>query len=91
MVLQAIRIGTLGITAIPCEVFTEIGLELKATSPLKPTFNTSLAGGHYGYLPTPSQHELGGYETWMGTNTLEKQASVKIVKELQQLLAETLP
>jgi neutral ceramidase len=91
LVLQAVRIGTLGITAIPCEVFTEIGLELKETSPLNPTFNTSLAGGHYGYLPTPRQHDLGGYETWMGTNTLEKQASVKIVKELQQLLVETLP
>ena len=63
-------------TAIPCEVFAEIGLELKQRSPLKPTFNTSLANGHYGYLPTPQQHQYGGYETWMGTNRLEKNASV---------------
>ncbi len=89
VVLQAVRIGDIGITAIPCEVFTEIGLELKRTSPLKPTFNTSLANGHYGYLPTPQQHRLGGYETWIGTNKLEKQASVKIVKVLQELLNET--
>ncbi len=37
-----------------------------------------LANGHYGYLPTPEQHELGGYETWLGTNLLEKEASRKI-------------
>ncbi len=90
VVLQAVRIGDVGITAIPCEVFAEIGLELKQTSPLKPTFNTSLANGHYGYLPTPRQHRLGGYETWIGTNKLEKNASVKIVKVLRQLLDETL-
>ncbi len=89
VVLQAMRIGDVAITAIPCEVFTEIGLELKSTSPLKSTFNTSLANGHYGYLPTPQQHRLGGYETWLGTNRLEKKASVKIVKVLQELLAET--
>ena len=33
-VLQAFRVGDLGICAIPFEVFVEIGLELKETSPL---------------------------------------------------------
>jgi neutral ceramidase len=27
--LQAVRIGELGIVAIPCEVFVEIGLDIK--------------------------------------------------------------
>ena len=62
--LQAMRIGELGVCAIPCEVFVEIGLSLKEKSPLKPTFTISLANGYNGYLPTPRQHELGGYETW---------------------------
>jgi hypothetical protein len=30
--LQALRIGELGITAIPCEVFTEIGLDLRSAA-----------------------------------------------------------
>lgn len=88
VVLQAARIGTAAITAIPCEVFAETGLELKEKSPFRPTLNVSLANGHHGYLPTPRQHEWGGYETWMGTNTLEKQASVIIVRTLEQLLAK---
>ena len=33
VILQALRIGDIGICAIPCEVFTEIGLELKKKSP----------------------------------------------------------
>ena len=86
--LQAVRIGELGITAIPFEVLTEIGLDLKKRSPLKPTFNISLANGGEGYLPTPAQHELGGYETWLGTNRVEKQASVKITDTVLELLGE---
>ena len=86
--LQAIRIGSLGIVAIPFETFTEIGLEIKEKSPLKPAFTIELANGGEGYLPTPGQHELGGYETWLGTNRVEKQASVKITKTLLELLNE---
>jgi len=71
IVLQAFRIGGMGIAAIPFETFAEIGLELKAKSPYKPTFTIELANGTYGYLPTPGQHELGGYETWLGTNRVE--------------------
>jgi len=86
LVLQALRIGDLGITAIPCEAFAEIGLSLKRKSPLAKTFTIELANGHYGYLPTPRQHDLGGYETWLGSNTLEIQASNLIEKRLLELL-----
>lgn len=88
LVLQAIRIGDVGITAVPCEVLVEIGLRIKTNSPLKPTFTIELANGHYGYLPDPRQHRLGGYETWLGTNILEIEASDKIEAELQKLLKE---
>ena len=70
--VQAVRIGSLGIVAIPCEVFTEIGLELKAKSPLQPTFTIELANGANGYLPTPRQHEWGGYETWRADRAISK-------------------
>lgn len=85
IILQAFRIGDVGIAAIPFEVFTEIGLEIKAKSPLKPTFTIELANGSNGYLPTPAQHALGGYETWLGTNRVEIQASEKIVATLLNL------
>ena len=64
IVLQALRIGDLGVTAIPCEVYGITGLELKARSPLQPTFNVELANGAAGYIPPPAQHALGGYTTW---------------------------
>lgn len=62
--IQAIRIGDLGIVSSPCETFVETGLAIKQASPLQPTFTIELANGYNGYLPTPEQHALGGYETW---------------------------
>ncbi|MEY2429883.1 MAG: hypothetical protein QOJ40_2768, partial [Verrucomicrobiota bacterium] len=54
LILQTFRIGDLGIAAIPCEVFVEIGLELKEKCPLQPAFTIELANGYNGYLPTPA-------------------------------------
>lgn len=85
--LQALRIGDVAaVTAIPFETFVETGLELKAKSPLKPEFTIELANGANGYLPTPEHHDLGGYETWLGTNRVEREASVKITATLLEML-----
>ncbi|MCS7166095.1 MAG: hypothetical protein RMI91_08220 [Gemmatales bacterium] len=87
--LQAIRVGEFGIAAIPCEVFCEIGLEIKAKSPIKPVIIIELANGYHGYLPTPRQHEWGGYETWRARSSyLEVRASEKIVTTILALLNE---
>lgn len=87
IILQTFRLGDLAITAVPCEVFVEIGLELKEKSPFKPTFNISLANGYNGYLPTPAHHKLGGYETWRARSSyLEVEASLKITATLFDLL-----
>ncbi|HZJ16527.1 MAG TPA: PVC-type heme-binding CxxCH protein, partial [Chthoniobacteraceae bacterium] len=87
--LQALRIGDLGITAIPNEVFAITGLKLKKQSPLAPTFNIELANGAEGYIPPPEQHALGGYTTWPArTAGLEVQAEPRIVETLLSLLEE---
>lgn len=89
LVLQALRIGDLGIAAIPNEVFAITGLKLKAQSPLTPTINIELANGAEGYIPPPEQHKLGGYTTWPArTAGLEVQAEPKIVAALLGLLEE---
>lgn len=85
VILQVFKIGDVGIAAIPFEVFAETGLEIKARSPFKRTFTIGLANGGYGYLPTPEQHQLGGYETWQSVNKVEKEASRKIVTEIFRL------
>ena len=85
---QTMRIGDLSIAAIPCEVFAEIGLDIKAKSPFKPTFTIELANGYNGYLPTPEQHKLGGYETWRARSSyLEVDASTRIAKAVMELFA----
>lgn len=87
--LQAFRVGDIGIAQIPCEVFAEIGLALKAHSALQPAFTLSLANGYNGYLPTPAQHALGGYETWRARSSyLEPAASEKITAGLLDLLSQ---
>ena len=87
--IQALRIGELGIAAIPCEVFTEIGLDIKKRSPLKQTFTIELANGYNGYLPTAAQHKLGGYETWRARSSyLEVDAATKITDTVLGLLKD---
>jgi hypothetical protein len=89
VILQALRVGELGIVANPCETFVEIGLEIKKKSPLKHTFTIELANGYNGYLPTPEHHALGGYETWRARSSyLEVNASPRIVETWQQLLKQ---
>jgi hypothetical protein len=87
--LQALRIGDLGITAIPNEVYALTGLKLKKQSPFSLTMNVSLANGAEGYIPPPEQHKLGGYTTWPArTAGLEVQAEPRIVDALLGLLEE---
>lgn len=86
--LQAIRIGDLAVCGIPFEVFVEIGLELKKRSPFPQTMVIGLANGRHGYLPTPEQHKLGGYETWLGTNVVQEDTSDILVANLLEMLAQ---
>jgi hypothetical protein len=87
--LQAIRIGELGVTAIPNEVYAITGLKLKAQSPFETTMNIELANGSEGYIPPPEQHALGGYTTWPArTAGLEVQAEPKIVAAILVLLQQ---
>ncbi len=87
--LQAIRIGELGITAIPDEVYGLTGLKIKLHSPLAPTMNIELANGGEGYIPPPEQFQLGGYTTWPArTAGLEVQAEPKIVESVLGLLEQ---
>ena len=87
--IQALRIGDLGITALPNEVYALTGLKLKEQSPLAATFNIELANGAEGYIPPPEQHKLGGYTTWDArTAGLETNAEPRIVETALALLEE---
>jgi hypothetical protein len=61
--VQAIRMGQAVVVSLPCEPFTEIGLEIKMRSPFESTFVVGCGNGMVGYVPTRRAFERGGYET----------------------------
>jgi hypothetical protein len=89
--VQALLIGDVCIGTTPCETFAETGMEFRKRSPFPKSFMVELAHGYYGYMPTPRHFELGGYETWPGTNNLEPQASVKMMDALLEMARELKP
>ncbi|MCF7784602.1 MAG: hypothetical protein K9N47_00690 [Prosthecobacter sp.] len=86
--VQILRIGDICIGTTPTETFAETGVEFRKRNPFAKSFMVELANGYYGYMPTPRHFELGGYETWPGTNNLEPQASVKMMDALLEMAAE---
>jgi hypothetical protein len=62
MRLNAVRIGELALVTFGAEVFTEIGLAVKAASPAKHTLFASVTDGCISYLHTAASHPEGGYE-----------------------------
>ena len=87
IIVQAIRIGDIGIVTTPCETYALTGLKLKLQSPLENTMVIELANGGEGYIPPPEQHVLGGYNTWAARSAgLEITAEPRIVAKNLQLL-----
>lgn len=60
--IQAMRIGDVGIVALPAEIFVRIGLEIKQFSPAPHTFVVELANADVStYVPTADQADRGAY------------------------------
>jgi hypothetical protein len=90
--VNALRIGDLGIVALPGEVFCEFGLEIKKQSPAKYTIVLELANDYIGYLPTREAFSQGGYEPTPGTTLYEEGAGEKItgsaIRQLYRLFPQ---
>lgn len=79
IVVQALRIGDIGIATTPCETYAITGLKIKAASPLAHNIVIELANGGDGYIPPPEMHAWGGYNTWAARSAgLEVNAEAKI-------------
>lgn len=88
-VVQAIRIGDIGIAATACETYAVTGLKIKAASPLAHNLVIELANGGDGYIPPPEQHLFGGYNTWAARSAaLEVMAEPKIAETAIGLLEQ---
>ncbi len=60
--VQVVRLNELAIVAIPGELFVEIGMGIKARSPLPFTFVSGYSNGIFFYIPTAAAFQSGGYE-----------------------------
>lgn len=84
--VQALRIGTLCLVAIPAEYFSEYGLWIKEQTWPVNTMVVTHANGMVGYVPTKEAFKRGGYETTLGTSRLAPRAGDMIAKEAAQLV-----
>jgi hypothetical protein len=89
VVVQALRIGDIGIATTPNETYAITGLKIKAASPLQHNIVIELANGGDGYIPPPEQHAFGGYNTWAARSAgLEVMAEPKIAQSAISLLEQ---
>ena len=87
IVVQALRIGDIGIATTPNETYAITGLKIKAASPLTHNIVIELANGGDGYIPPPEMHAWGGYNTWAARSAgLEVMAEAKITSAAIELL-----
>lgn len=70
--------------SFPGELFTEIGLRIKAESPFRHTYILGLANGCVGYVPTRRAIREGGYEP--ETRKLDDSAEEIVVEQSLALL-----
>lgn len=89
IVVQALRVGDIGIATTPNETYAITGLKIKAASPLPHNLVIELANGGDGYIPPPEQHLFGGYNTWAARSAgLEVMAEPKIAEAAIGLLEQ---
>jgi len=93
MRMRAVKLGELRLVTFGAEVFTEIGLQVKAQSPGQHTLFASLTDGCIGYLTTATAHDEGGYEVniapyaYRYPGRLSAQCEALVLEEVQRLQA----
>jgi neutral ceramidase len=90
--VQVVRLGDVGLVALPGEPFVELGLAIKAHSPLPHTFVIGYANDWIGYLTTPEAWQQGGYEVGPGPWTrVGPDGGMQLVAKSLELLQPTPP
>jgi len=78
------RMGDIAFVGLGAEVFTEIGMAIKAGSPCERTFVITHCNGSAGYLPTKDVYVQDGYE--VKSSRFAPQAADIVVREAIRLL-----
>jgi hypothetical protein len=86
--VQVIALGPdLAFVALPGEIFTELGLQVKQNSPFRHTIIAELANGSVGYVPTKRAFAEGNYEPTStrcapGSGEQIADAAVRLLKQV---------
>jgi hypothetical protein len=93
MEITAVRMGPIALVSMPGELFVEIGMSIKKSSPFRYTAIVELANGSLAYLPTAEAYKNGGYEIDFsakvyGLYMLTEQTQPIIEETVSELLAE---
>ena len=70
--------------SFPGELFTELGMQIKADSPFRHTYILGLANGKLGYVPTREAIDQGGYA--VSTRQLDDCAAELVMEHSLRLL-----
>lgn len=67
--IQTLQLGPWTIVGLPAEIYTQIGLKIKACSPFANTVVFSLANGAHGYVPTDKIIGTSSYPARLHSNS----------------------
>lgn len=84
--IRGFRIGDLGIVALPGELFVELGLSIKRSSPFRYTMIAGCSTSELGYIPTDEAYDEGGYEVSIPVCLVERGSGRVLVEESVNLL-----
>ncbi len=90
MEVQVFRLDAdTAIVCLPCEIFVELGLEIKRNSPFKKTFVVEICNDRPSYVPTKKAFVEGSYEVTnarvkSGAGEMLVNAAVSLLKELKE-------
>lgn len=88
--IAALRLGPIGLAAMPGEFFVELAREVQHDSPFHPTRVIGLTNGALGYIPYADAYKEGGYEAGYRSARFEPttghrwaQTAVRLLKDLK--------
>jgi len=84
--IRGFRLGDLGLVALPGELFVELGLSIKKSSPFDYTMIAGCSTGELGYVPTDEAYDEGGYEVSIPVCLVERGSGRKLVEASVELL-----
>jgi hypothetical protein len=86
--VQAVRLGSVAIVALPGEPFVEVGLAIKSGSPARLTVVAGYSNDAIGYVPTDSAFDEGGYETAFPACIVSKGSAQRLVESALEALKQ---